>query len=280
MVNQANPLFKHFRQPQLHISLPSEGKWYPPGALEMPVTKQVPVYAMTAKDELTLKTPDALINGQSTVDVIQSCIPAIKDAWQMPSVDVDAVLIAIRQATYGNEMEFTTVCPHCKRKNENTVDLGVLSAAIKPFDFDESIKVDGLELFLKPQTFEQFNKVSMENFEHQRLLAVVNDNSLDENEKMIRFNQLFKKLLNITVEQISKSVAAIKTEDGTLVSDKELLTEFFENCNKNIWEAVKARIEDLGNQSPLRKIDITCDHDDCNKPYVTPLVFEQSNFFG
>ena len=31
-------------------------------------------------DEITFKTPDALLNGQATVDVIQSCIPNIKDA--------------------------------------------------------------------------------------------------------------------------------------------------------------------------------------------------------
>jgi hypothetical protein len=34
---------------------------------------------MTAKDELMFKTPDALLNGQSTVEVVKSCIPAIQD---------------------------------------------------------------------------------------------------------------------------------------------------------------------------------------------------------
>ena len=82
---QNNPLAKHFRQPQLYIQLPSKGKYYPPGTLEMPVTKELPVYPMTAKDELSFMTPDALLNGQGTVDVIQSCIPNIKDAWAMPA---------------------------------------------------------------------------------------------------------------------------------------------------------------------------------------------------
>jgi len=280
MAINSNPLFKHFRQPQLYLKLPSQGKWYPPNSLEMPVTGELPVYPMTAKDELILKTPDALLNGQSTVEVIQSCVPAIKDAWKMPSVDVDAVLIAIRQATYGPGMEFVSVCPHCSRKNENTVDLRILSDQIKCPDFDSTIQVDQLEIFIKPQNYYQFNKANLENYEQQRLLAVVNNDALSEEEKLIQFNTLFKRLLSLTVEQVSKSVAAIKTNDGILVEDETQIFEFFQNCDKIVWNAVKNKLESFGEQSPLKKVELNCEHEDCAKGYTTPLIFEQSNFFG
>ena len=65
--NSQNPLAKHFRQPILYLKLPSNGRWYPEGSVELPVTGEIPVYAMTARDEITLKTPDALMNGTSTV---------------------------------------------------------------------------------------------------------------------------------------------------------------------------------------------------------------------
>jgi hypothetical protein len=83
MPETSNPLLKHFRQPQLYLRLPSEGKWWSADSLELPVTKEIAVYAMTARDELLIKTPDALLNGQATVDVIQSCCPNIKDAWKL-----------------------------------------------------------------------------------------------------------------------------------------------------------------------------------------------------
>jgi hypothetical protein len=248
--------------------------------LELPVTKELPVFPMTAKDELILKTPDALLNGQSTVEVIQSCVPAIKDAWQMPAVDLDAILIAIRHATYGAGMDFVSVCPHCKRKNENTVDLSVLSSQITCPDFDSTLKVEGLEIYIKPQTYQQFNKASLENYEQQRLLSVVSDNTLSEEEKLIQFNAVFKRLLALTVDQVSKSVAAIKTEEGVLVEDAAQLHEFFENCNKTVWDAVRLKLESFGEQSPLKKVPLTCEHEDCAKSYETPLVFEQSSFFG
>ena len=60
---------------------------------------------MTAKDEMAFKTPDAMINGQSTVDVIKSCVPNLLDPWKMVNYDTDAVLLAIRIATYGETMD-------------------------------------------------------------------------------------------------------------------------------------------------------------------------------
>ena len=72
-----NPLQKYFRQPKIYLSLPSKGHWYPEGAIEMTENGELPVYAMTAKDELAFKTPDALLNGQSVVDVVKSCVPTV-----------------------------------------------------------------------------------------------------------------------------------------------------------------------------------------------------------
>ena len=113
----ANPLSKYFRQPKLYIKLPSQGKWYGNNSFEPTVTGEIPVYAMTGKDELILKNPDGLLNGQSTVDVIQSCVPNIKNAWEISSLDLDMLLVAIRIATYGPNMDVGHVCPNCGVEN-------------------------------------------------------------------------------------------------------------------------------------------------------------------
>ena len=276
----ANPLAKHFRQPQLYLRLPSQGQWYPPGTLDMPVTKELPVFPMTAKDELILKTPDALLNGQSTVDIIQSCVPNIKDAWAVPSVDLDAILIAIRQATYGNRMDFVAVCPHCQTKNDYALDLSFLASKINCPDFEQTVVVDGLELFLKPFTYKEFNRSSIENYEHQRIINVVSNDQISDDEKQKRFNEIFHKLLNLTVEQVTRSVAAIKTPDGVLVDDRNHIDEFFKNCNKDVWDAVKSRLEEFTNSSTTKEVDLTCENTECGKPYTTPLLFETSSFFA
>jgi hypothetical protein len=276
----SNPLAKYFRQPQLYLKLPSQGQWYPQGSLDMPVTKELPVYPMTAKDELTLKTPDALLNGQSTVDVIQSCIPNIKNAWDIPSVDLDAILIAIRQATYGNRLELTTVCPHCSAKNEHDIDLGWLSSRISCPNYEETIHVGGLELFLKPHSYKDFNQASIENYEHQKLIAVVSNEELSDAEKQQKFNDIFHKLLDLTVFQVTKSVGGIKTPDGTVVEERQHIDEFFKNSNKDVWDAVKSRLEEFNKSTVTREVELTCDSEECGKPYTSPMIFELSSFFA
>ena len=53
---ESNPLSKYFRQSKLYISLPSQGKHYPAGAIDFPESGEVEVYSMTAKDELLFKS--------------------------------------------------------------------------------------------------------------------------------------------------------------------------------------------------------------------------------
>jgi hypothetical protein len=85
MTENTNPLNKYFRQPAIYVSLPS-GTNYPPHVVTPQQTGELGVMPMTAKDEIRFKTPDALMNGQGVVDVIQSCVPDIKDAWQIKMV--------------------------------------------------------------------------------------------------------------------------------------------------------------------------------------------------
>jgi hypothetical protein len=277
--NNSNPLVKYFRQPQLYIKLPSKGQWYVQGSIDMPITKELPVYSMTAKDELSMQSPDALLSGQTTVDLIHSCVPNIKNAWAVPVVDLDYLLIGIRRATYGNAMDFVTVCPHCKRKNENTLNLQILQDQLYDPKFDESLIIEDLELFLQPQNFKQLNYVNIQKFESQKLLKVIDDQKIPEMEKLHQVDAILKQMLELTIQTVSSSITAIKTNDGTLVQNKEFIDEFLRNCNKKIWESIRNKLESIAEQSPLKNIPLTCEHKDCGKEFTSPLVFEMSNFF-
>ena len=98
-MNNPNPLASYFRQAKLYTPLPSKGRFYEEGSIDWPATGEIAVFPMTAKDEMAMRTPDALLNGQSTVEVIKSCVPAIRDPWEIPSLDMDVLLISIRMAS-------------------------------------------------------------------------------------------------------------------------------------------------------------------------------------
>jgi hypothetical protein len=275
-----NPLAKHFRQPILYVKLPSQGRWWEEGSVEIPVTGEIPVYAMTARDEITMKTPDALMNGASTVHVIESCCPSIRNAWKMPAVDLDAVLIAIRIATYTNEMEFSAVCPHCKQELEQGIDLSVMLSKITAADWSKTVSANGLEIMLKPQNYEDYNKNNLLNFEEQRILQLVQDEQMSSEEKTRQFDVLFQRLIETGINQVSKSIAGIRLEDGTVVSNPDHIKEFLDNCDKSVWGAIKAQLDAIKAQNNWNEITLTCQNQECAKEFTTPFVFEQSNFFG
>ena len=118
-----NPLESYFRQPAIYIKLPSNGNFWPEGSIDMGDNNEIAVYPMTARDEIIMKTPDALLNGKSTVEVLKSCCPQIKDPWMMPTLDLDTLLIAVRIASYGETMGLQTEIPVTKNQLELEVNL-------------------------------------------------------------------------------------------------------------------------------------------------------------
>lgn len=278
MVNPINPLAKHFRQPAIYLKLPSQGRFYPPDGIELSITGELAVYPMTVKDELTLKTPDALMNGEGMADVIRSCCPGIKDPWTIPSVDLDVIFIAIRLASYGKGMDISATCPHCGEPNEYTIDLNVLLENITPADYNESLTVDGLVIKFKPQSYQDLNKINLASFEQRKLIANITDAEISDDDKKRLFDESFKKIADLNVDVIIDSIESIFV-DKMLVTDRNMIKEFLDNCSRQTYQAIRDKIQDLASKNSAPPADLTCASDSCGKPYQSPLVFDQANFF-
>jgi hypothetical protein len=277
-----NPLFKHFRQPSVYLKLPSQGQYYPEGAIDLPATGQIPIYPMTVKDELTLKTPDALMNGQGMADVIASCCPNIKDVWKTPVVDVDPIFIAIRIASYGADMDIKTDCPHCKEENEHTINLNHILDNAKVIDYSRPAFIDGLKFKFKPQTYKNINDVSLVNYEEQRLIdSVINNESLSDEVKAAKFAESFNRLKKLNIDTIVvciESITITDNEEETVVTEAKNIAEFLENCSREVYNEIKERVNTLINDNKTKPMKLSCSS--CTKEYDNSLEFNQSNFFG
>lgn len=280
---KANPLQKYFRQPKIYINLPSNGAYYPPGSLEMTETGELPVFPMTAKDELTMKTPDALLNGQATVDLIKSCVPNIKDPWKMPSIDLDAVLIAIRIASYGETLDITTKIPRIGDERDYGVDLRLILNKLVSVQFENQIIVGDMAINIRPLTYEEFTKSSLKTFEEQRIFRLVNNTEIPEEEKLLKFNESFKKLTNLTVDMMIQSIYSIELEDDT-VTDRQHISEFVQNSDKMFFSSVRKHLEGekVKFQIEPLKIETTEEEQERGAPatFEVPITFDQSNFFA
>jgi len=278
MANPAqNPLFKHFRQPAIYLKLPSLGAYWPDSAIDMPATGEIPIYPMTVRDEITLKTPDALMNGEGMATTIQSCCPSIKDPWKIPACDLDAILIGIRLASYGSDMDIESTCPDCREKNDNVVNLRVLLDSLPPPIYD-SLHIDDLTFTLKPQAFETMNNASIMLFEQEKLIDTITNSTISDEEKKKQFNQIMPKLTDLNVMSLVNSIESITLDDGTAVVEQKYIKEFIDNCDRKIFVAVKEKIENNNKANKLPPLSIACEH--CNKNYSTDLNFEASSFFA
>ena len=245
-----NPLAGYFRQPKHYLTLPSNGRWYAPNSLDWPASGELAVFPMTARDEITLKTPDALLNGQSIVDVIQSCMPAIKDGWSIPTVDLDAILIAIRIATYGDKMDISPSCPKCQAVNNYQTELKEALAQCLGKKWTDMIEVSGLKIRIRPLSYRQLSVKQLRTFEEQRLLEEIRRSDLGDDEKLKRFNEGFKKLTGLTLELVLDSIEYIETPDNNRVQDRNFIEEFLKNTSKEVFDVindlVKSNRENFG----------------------------------
>lgn len=275
--NSVNPLAKYFRQPAIYIKLPSAGKFWDENALELPANGEIPVYPLTTRDKITLRTPDALMNGSGVVDVIQSCCPSIKNAWNMPSIDVDTVLIAIRIASYGQTMDIETRCPACKESNTHAMDLSNCLVSVKSPDYNQLVEVDGLKIKIRPQAYFGANKVSAINFEEQKMLQALENVTLTEEVRAQTVTASMHKLVDINLSTVAESTEYIEIADGVQVRDKDHINEFYRNAKSSIVQSVRESINEANIAGGVPPQPAVCH--ECQADYKVPLVFDYANFF-
>lgn len=272
------------RQPKIYIKLPSGGAYWPKKSLDIPENGEFPVYSMTARDELMFKTPDALMNGQAIVDVIQSCMPNIKNAWDCPTLDLDTVLIAIRLATYGEKMPFTHKVPVVGEDAEFELDLRLLLDKQQENHWLEQVPIsEDMIIFVKPLTYKHMTQTSLKSFETSRIMNIVNDEKISDEERIKMFNTSFSNLTRISIDLMSESIYKIITSTAE-VTEPSYIKEFVANADKDVFEVVQNHLAKLkkDNELPDLNFNSTPEQIAAGAPetYSIPVNFNNSDFFG
>ena len=285
MTENTNPLGKYYRQPQIYITLPSKGKYYGPDVFTPTETGEIPVLPMTAKDELSFKTPDAMISGQATVDVIQSCLPNFKNAWKMVNFDTDAVLLAIRIATYGETMDINYRVPVTNEEMSHTLNLpGLLEDLAKVDIVDEAKTTTGFKVKLAPLDYKSLTQVQVAQFEQQKIYTTVNNSTMNEKEKSTQFVKSFKILNNINFSMLVDSILEITTPDGQTVVNKDQINEFCNNCDAKVINEIQDELAKIRSQAQVKPVTLKATEEQIKKgvpaSYEVPVTFDNSNFFA
>lgn len=278
-MTENNPLQKYFRQPAIYIKLPSGGQFYPEGTLDMPQNGEIPIYPMTAMDEIMARTPDALFNGSAVMQIFKSCVPNIKDPWAIPQTDVDLLLTSIKIASYGHDMEMTVTCPHCEEVQDYTLDLRTVVDKFQSPDYSKGVQLGDLEVYFKPLNYHEINDTAKVQFEQQKTLQILeNQEGATEEEKLTAMSTALNKITELSLDAIANSISTINVE-GQPVTDPTHIKEFMVNANRDVFNRIRDHLADLRAKTEMEPLKIKCSDEKCLKEYTQPFTMDMSNFF-
>jgi T4 bacteriophage base plate protein len=272
-----NPLQKYFRAPGPHAKLPSNGYFCNSGDIEFTINGEVPIYPMTSADELLLKSPDALLNGYAIERVIASCAPAIHNIRNLPSPDVDVILLGIRSATYGDKLEMDVVCPKCQHENKFSISIREAIETQTSLEPEYPVRAsEAVIVYVKPYTFESTTKAALASFEEQKSFQIIERQETTDQEKLALLNGGLERLAELTLTLNSASIIKIVIPEGT-VTNPQFIYEFLKNTDKNTAKKIDDKIKEINQIGINKKHSTKCAK--CEHTWEPELVFDPSLFF-
>ena len=271
-----SPLKKYRRQPKLYVSIPSNGKWYNETIVAENTYTNLAVFSMTASDEILFKTPDALINGIATSKNISSCIPAILDPWKIKTLDLDAILIAIRIASYGETMNVNTVCNKCSAENTYEVNLQSYLDYFASKKYVDKLSYNNFVLTFSPLNYKQWSDIQKQQTSYSRALNLQVSKIKDNTEKEEFIQTLIDKINYLVAQSILDQVVSIEV-DGEVETDPVEIKEFLENQDVELYHKIKKLIESNTKEWSLPEEKIECTS--CNAKSNIKVSLDTSDFF-
>jgi len=276
MENTQSPLQKYKRQPKLYIDLPSQGAWYNNDIAEK--YEELEVFSMTANDEILAKTPDALISGNATVKIIQSCIPSIKNAWLLTNADFDYVMAAIRLAWFGEAITLSSKCTSCGNDDAYSLSVQSLLDHAAAFKGTFETRIEDFTFRLRPLTYKEMVENQQVSMRVRRELAqIISRTDIDQDKKDELMNSLYEQINTQTENIICNVIVDVVTPDGDVESNMEFIKDFVINNDSVFFNGIQT-IYSTNNQElemPATEVECSeCQHKQNIKPNL-----DYSSFF-
>lgn len=271
-----NPLIQAYRKPNMYVTLPSGGRFYKDKP-KLSADNELAVYAMTARDELITKTPDALFNGEATVSLIRSCCPDIKDPNNMPVSDLLVILVGIRQASFGKDIDVDVKCPKCEHQNQLTLDASAMLSNTKSTTSDQECMIqDDIKVTCNPYTLQDRTTLQVQQIKQQKMIASLADAKLDDKARQELFGKTFVEIAELTVALITNSIGSVNA-NGEVISDKEMIKEWLQTITKGDYDKIKNKVEELSQSGLETAFNAECQ--ECQHKWKTGVDLDVANFF-
>tara|TARA_B100001094_G_C18184928_1_gene803168 strand:- start:260 stop:1126 length:867 start_codon:yes stop_codon:yes gene_type:complete len=274
-----NPLQGYYRTKDIYVKLPTKGRWMksPP---KLSQDGEIGVRAMNVRDELLLNIPDALYNGQSIFELIESICPDITDASDMSLPDVDVVMLASRATSYEKTYPVEATCPHCENSQMFDIDLQKVLGQIVSVTDQVEIEVDGLVVEMKPNTLSAVNANNIVTSETGRILQGIRADKQDITEDLRgRYSENIQQIAAANLVLVADAIVKVTMPDGQIVSENQHIIDWLSNSNRRTIEILSGQQFKLNSNGIPKEFKFTCGIEDCQKGFSSLVEFNPSFFF-
>ena len=258
IISKGNTLIKYFRKPKIYVTLPTGGKFNP--ELKTTLLDEVGVSAMSAIDEISLRNPEALLNGEAIKSVIESCVPTVGDPMQLCNIDIEALFLAIQYATYGNDLTHEHTCENCKEIAEYKIDVNEILNRFPSVDYIDPILFEDVNIHIRPPTLENVTRMALIDLEQKKIvqnLQKVDDDTPDM-DIASKFYTSFKKIATFNVDMLANAISRIESPDA-IVTDTMMISEFLQNVPTNVVQELNKAIEKIAvKPENINKMQFKC----------------------
>lgn len=277
-MEQTNPLRQYFRQFKMYLRLPSGTAYYTPDVISFTEQGEVGVLPMTGNDEIALKNPDALLNGEALITVLTSCVPALKQPRSLLTNDIDALITAIRYATYNESLETELMCIKCTHHNLFKIDLQYALDNMKELEPEYMVHLDsGVTVFVKPYAFPELLRGMRAEFEQAKLSRAMTSETLSDTQRSEILVKAFKELsVNRYELMVSGIIKVIDEANNVNVADKGFIKEFLQNIDKKSVDKIHDLIKEINLIGIKRTFTAVCEK--CDHKWESEIDFNPVNF--
>jgi hypothetical protein len=275
-----NPLNQYFRIPKLYVKLPSQGTYYPDHMVETSAQGEVAVHALTAMDQILLKTPDAVLNGETLLQIFRNCVPGVKDPSQLVEPDINTLMVAIRVASAGSTMEWNTKCAKCDQEHTFDVDLTPILETQSFIEDSAPVDLNGeLLVHVRPYNFKQRHMQLMNDLEHNQAVRMLDSRTdISEPDRQTQVAQIIRNITERTFELLAQSVVSVTVVNTQqVVTDPDHICEFVKNISKSQADVIIEEIKSLNQMGIDTTSRFTCTA--CGNAWDQPLDFDPTSFF-
>lgn len=280
-MDNMNPLASHFRVTKVQQMIPTKGQFFAEGDFEAAINGELGIMPMTARDEIVLKNPDALLNGDALENLFRSCVPGIKKPREISVPDMDVLLLAIKLASYGDALEVNVTCPECKNEFSTETSIrGLLGACEMVKDEDTVVRAsDDMVIKVRPYNFEDKTKLDLATFEESKMYQYLLDTEMSDEERQTRFTTAFERIAELNLDLLAGCVTSVTVPTGE-VTNPDHIREFIRNTDRATIKLITGKLTALSDSGIPKELDVVCANKECNHEWKTAMIFDASHFFG